>query len=208
MAPLDTLDQIDWATIHHSHLGTCEQFPIYIRALLSDNDESWSYDPYTGSPFSEMWEYCSHQGTLSEVAPVVIPFLVELIQVISNQRKEQLLDMLTSFALSCQFFWDDMSEYALQMYRELFGDEYEMKRNQEDSYTEQTRAVLRRYLPLWQTLLNDESLVLRRSVIPLLTRMGRWNIEVATEINELLANRLLIEPENESRDMITQAINS
>lgn len=67
-----TLNDIDWANIHHSH-GTAEKFPLWIAALSADDRRQQK------RALRNIGEYSLHQGTLYEVTPIVIPFVAEVL---------------------------------------------------------------------------------------------------------------------------------
>jgi hypothetical protein len=102
---LETLNSIDWSRIHHSH-GTAEKFPLWLDSLAQS---AWvlefddSRDAFYESAISQIAEYSNHQGSIYEVTPVVVPFLIELLQNMPH-RAAALLLVLSGYAHD--FAWD------------------------------------------------------------------------------------------------------
>lgn len=107
---LEKLDSIDWANIRHSH-GTAEQFPQWIRELISDDPE------IRQSAFELVQEYSHHQDTNYQVTPYVVPFIVELAQKEDLQNRHQMIDLIGDYAYSTRWIIDD--EERMQYYRQL-----------------------------------------------------------------------------------------
>jgi hypothetical protein len=92
---LEGLDRIDWENISHSH-GKAGDFPGWIRDLASDDRETRQ------QALEELWEFSNHQGSIYEVTPYVIPFLIELLQAETVQDKVEILAMMVSITTPCR----------------------------------------------------------------------------------------------------------
>ena len=92
---LNGLDKIDWPNIRHSH-GRATEFPTWIRQLLSDESE------VRENAQENLFEYSNHQGSIYEVTPYLVPFLIELVAAEDTPDKAELLYHLASVGKSCQ----------------------------------------------------------------------------------------------------------
>jgi hypothetical protein len=93
---LDGLDKIDWPNINHSH-GRATEFPTWIRQLLSDVPEVREHAQ------EELFEFSHHQGSIYEVTPYLVPFLIELVAAEGTPDKAYLLYHLASVGESCRW---------------------------------------------------------------------------------------------------------
>ncbi|MEZ0228766.1 MAG: hypothetical protein ACAI25_09090 [Planctomycetota bacterium] len=88
---LDRLDDIDWTQHQHAY-GSAADVPDLLRALASTKkkkrDAAW-HDLH-----GNVW----HQGTVWEVTPLVVPFLIELVAEKSVAEKHALLNYLARLA--------------------------------------------------------------------------------------------------------------
>src|SRR5215472_1207965 len=104
--PLKGLELIDWSHIKHSH-GPATQFPEWLNALASGNDDAWLDDYDDDSPLNHIAEFSNHQGSIYEVTPYVIPFINQLLEIISEKHQTTLLSMLINFAKGEQYPSED-----------------------------------------------------------------------------------------------------
>lgn len=93
---LDDLDRIDWAHIRHSH-GHADEFPAWIRQLRSEIPD------VREEARRNLFEYSHHQGSIYEVTPFLVPFLVELATAPDTPEREHLLYHLGSLGRSCNW---------------------------------------------------------------------------------------------------------
>ena len=93
---LNGLDKIDWPNIRHSH-GRATEFPTWIRQLLSDESE------VRENAQENLFEYSNHQGSIYEVTPYLVPFLIELVAAEDTPDKAELLYHLASVGKSCRW---------------------------------------------------------------------------------------------------------
>lgn len=93
---LEDLERIDWTRIKHSH-GMATEFPTWIRQLRSD-------DPAVRQEAQEnLFEYSNHQGSIYEVTPYLVPFLIELAAATDTPDRAALLYHLGSIGRSCNW---------------------------------------------------------------------------------------------------------
>jgi hypothetical protein len=93
---LDGLNKIDWPNISHSH-GRATEFPTWIRQLLSDVPEIREHAQ------EQLFEFSHHQGSIYEVTPYLVPFLIELVVAEDTPDKAALLYHLASVGESCRW---------------------------------------------------------------------------------------------------------
>lgn len=104
--PSPDLDTINWASIHHSH-GTAEKFPQWIRALYGDDR------PQQRRALRNLSEYSLHQGTLYDVTPVVIPFLVGVLNLPPRPGHIDVLYLLGEYARCSRWAQDDTPDLSV-----------------------------------------------------------------------------------------------
>ncbi len=93
---LEDLDRIDWAHLRHSH-GMATEFPTWIRQLRSD-------DAATRQEAQEtLFEYSNHQGSIYEVTPYLVPFLIELAAAKDTPDRAALLYHLGNIGRCCNW---------------------------------------------------------------------------------------------------------
>jgi hypothetical protein len=70
---LERLDDTDWAALDHAY-GPADDVPDLLRALLSEDEEA------RRRAWQTLYGNVIHQGTVWEVTPHVVPFLIEMLE--------------------------------------------------------------------------------------------------------------------------------
>jgi hypothetical protein len=125
----ESLESIDWESLAVDEDSPVADMPKLLRSLLSPNEEmrDWAID--------ELGEAVIHQGTVSEVSPLVIPFLVELLEYEHTPDKLRIAMLMTELA-QCVYYEETDPEFRRSLdenLREEVGITYEesLRRQQE-----------------------------------------------------------------------------
>ena len=65
---LEGVEKVDWAS-HHGAYGSAAQVPDLLKAVAKGDTAPWQ----------DLWGIVCHQGTVYDVSPVVVPYLVEFV---------------------------------------------------------------------------------------------------------------------------------
>ena len=88
---LERLDDIDWSALHHAY-GPADDVPELLRALLSTDDE------IRRRAWDALYGNVVHQGTVWEVTPHVVPFLIEILEAREGAEPARVLRYLAALA--------------------------------------------------------------------------------------------------------------
>lgn len=162
---LEGLDKIDWSKLEQAY-GTSENIPDMLRAFL-ELEEGEELEEV----FDELAQCILHQGTLYDVTPVVIPFVLELVEQPTTSYRERLIYILTAMAENTRLnsLWFEFApvqlKFCLEVYQALtlYIDRYlELLTDSDDQVVEFTAQLL--------VFLNDVETAPRHS-IPELIRL-------------------------------------
>ena len=198
--PLKGLESVNWLRIHHSH-GSAWQFPEWLNELATDEDEAWEDGYAEDSALNKVSSYSNHQGSVYEVTPYVIPFLNQLLEIVSAQHKQKLLVILTQFAKGTQFPTED--DVSLRKAFEKQGIDFEATIRQAKQSYDDTQARLREGLSLYMTFLDKVDPGIRNEALKLVGVIG-WN---STEARQALLALQERETNEKVRTEITNALN-
>ena len=118
---LEDLNAIDWQNLTHGY-GRANNIPNLVRQMMSSVSEV--RQRAIGTVFESIWK----QEILYEATPVVIPFLIELLENPTIHGKKQLLFFLADLAMRCApdtpvLEEDDQDEDPWQM-DDKYGQEW------------------------------------------------------------------------------------
>ena len=116
----ESIDAIDWTSVHHAY-GVASDIPPLLRALLSHQQVERQ------NAIETLDNLIHHQGTLYEAAVYVAPVLVEMLQALETPDKENIVGSLA------QLVYDKPSEDCspeelklVQSLRALVGQHLEL----------------------------------------------------------------------------------
>ena len=89
---LEGLDAINWSKLHHAY-GSAADVPGQIRSLTSS--DTAVFDHALWSMFGNIY----HQGSRWEASPYAIPFLCELVNSNSIQKRDEILNLVLYIGL-------------------------------------------------------------------------------------------------------------
>lgn len=143
-ALLSGLNDIDWYALGHAY-GDASDVPDMIRGLLSADkdrrDEAWS----------ELFGSVRHQGDMYDSTPVVVPFLVELLDHSEVPGKDEILQ-------GVRYWAPDTWSHRLRV-RDFEGT----------GFPAQTCRAIAQGLPVYQRLLRHEDSEVRVQAARVLT---------------------------------------
>ena len=87
----EKLQQVPWAKLEHAY-GSAQDTPTWLLALLSDQAEQ------RGEALYELWASICHQGSVYEASCAAVPFLIEILAEVPEQRKPAILSLLEGLA--------------------------------------------------------------------------------------------------------------
>jgi hypothetical protein len=87
----EKLKQVPWQDLHHAY-GTAQDTPTWLLALLSDQDEQRE------QALNKLWASICHQGSVYEASCAAVPFLIEMLAEVPDQRKPEILSLLDGLA--------------------------------------------------------------------------------------------------------------
>src|SRR5262245_16950697 len=88
---LEELAAIDWHAVEHAY-GPADDTLRHLRALLAEDDNAFEHS------LDELWASICHQGSVYEASCAAVPFLIEILRHVSNNRKLRLLYLLAGLA--------------------------------------------------------------------------------------------------------------
>jgi hypothetical protein len=138
----ESLDSIDWESLAVGEDGPVAEVPNLLRSLLSPDEEirDWATD--------ELGDAVIHQGTVSEVSPLVIPFLFELLENDRTPDKVRIAMLLTELA-QCVYYEETDAAFRRSLdesLREELGITYaESLRRQRESVNRVKRQIAERF---------------------------------------------------------------
>ena len=217
--PLTGLDQVDWAHIHHSPGGTAEKFPKWLEALVSDDDLAWAdemdievtevesaldnitledmeAENWDRLAFQNLVEYSNHQGSIYEVTPYVIPFVNQILGMVSPEHQRLLLFLLGGYARGYQFPNED-HEFMRGVYERKKID-FDAVLARDKQAVEDTHARLQESISLYTTFLTNSDLRVRKAAVELIGAIS----EYASEARQILVERLKVETDEDIRAAI------
>ena len=169
---LERLEQIDWYALGHAY-GDASDVPKLIRALTSPDKD------VRVQGFSDLFGSVRHQGDVYDSTPVVVPFLIELLDEPSVPAKVEL-------AMHACYYAPDYGSWSPYFEAEPYtGSEY----------TQQTRRAFEEGLPVYLRLLNHPDGPVRGWAARLLTLCFDRRDTVA----QVLRERIPAEPDAEVR---------
>ena len=87
----EKLKQVPWKSLHHAY-GATQDTPIWLFALLSDQDEQRE------QALNNLWDSICHQGSVYEASCAAVPFFIEILTEVPDQRKPAILALLEGLA--------------------------------------------------------------------------------------------------------------
>ncbi len=109
----EKLKQVPWQDLHHAY-GTAQDTPIWLFALLSDQTEQRE------QAFDKLWASICHQGSVYEASCAAVPFLIEILTEVPDQRKPEILALLEGLAHVS--WYADKDQRFLETKRSLRGE--------------------------------------------------------------------------------------
>ncbi len=170
---LKGLELVDWAHLHHSH-GTAERFPVCLNALASGASAAWLNDLGSDSAINYLWGHSIHQGSIYEITPHVVPFLNQILGIVSTEHQETLLEFLTHIAHASQYPSDSIYERETAMKQ---GVDFDAALAVAKQRYEDTQARLRDGLLIYTALLDSTPSKRHSAAIDLIGAMGHRSIE-------------------------------
>lgn len=87
----ERLQRIPWQDLQHAY-GGAKDTPAWLLALLSEHAEEREH------ALSELWGSICHQGSVYEASCAAVPFLIEILEQVPDQRKVEILELLNGLA--------------------------------------------------------------------------------------------------------------
>ena len=139
---LEGLNKIDWHSLDGAD-GPADDVPDLLKRLASDNDTV--RQKALDELFGNLW----HQGTIYEVTPFAVPFLIELLADEAVPGKDGILELLAELATGSSY-WDAHQQLSLFAdkrnepgFQETLEEELGWVRNTRTSIYEGTELYLR-----------------------------------------------------------------
>ncbi len=181
---LEGLDAINWHGLEHAY-GPADDVPGLLRNLASADDQVREGAHY------KLYGNLYHQGTIYEATAYAVPFLLELAANESVPDRGWILAYLANLARGTSFI--SVHQHLPELFPQLAPGnrtaEIEAQLAQELRWVEDTRAAVRRGLPLYLRLLDHAEPSIRAAATYPLAQMR----EDADSILPALARRLAIE---------------
>jgi hypothetical protein len=137
---LETLDTIDWSSLHHAY-GEASDVPGFLRALLSEDEEEREI-ALNRDLFHTIW----HQGTIYEASAYAVPFLFELLQAPQTSDKASIAYLLALLADGSSYLDDTRNrpkqEKWWRDYLASEGRDFETELATELSWVQATRNAV------------------------------------------------------------------
>jgi hypothetical protein len=87
----EELAAIEWHAVGHAY-GPADDTPEHLRALLAEDNDAFEHS------LDELWASICHQGSVYEASCAAVPFLIEILRHVSDNRKARLLYLLAGLA--------------------------------------------------------------------------------------------------------------
>jgi hypothetical protein len=178
---LESLDKVDWASLEDS-CSIADYLPQLIWDVANDPSHTWS------DPIESLYDTICHQGTASQAAYHVVPFLIELLQEPSVQNKRWILILLAHLANGSPLFEDRLcmplpreSVVTPRIMNEADWQDREML-----EYVMKLKQAVEKGIPIYHNLLNDSNPLTRMASAYALACLGPFHENTRLKLLERL----------------------
>jgi hypothetical protein len=181
----EKLKQVPWKDLEHAY-GSAQYTPIWLLALLSDQAEQRE------QALDNLWASICHQGSVYEASCAAVPFLIEILAEVPDQRKSEILALLSGLAhvswyankeqRFLQIRHGEQDHYRWHSWGEFLkvGNEYHDPR-----WMQQAHRLVAEGIPLYLTLLQSPEQEVVREALDLLSGFQEHNAQLIPAITPL-----------------------
>lgn len=87
----EEIERVPWAELTHAY-GPAKDTPEHLLALFSRDSTAFN------SALSNLWASICHQGSVYEASCAAVPFLIRILQEVSDERRPAILSLLAGLA--------------------------------------------------------------------------------------------------------------
>lgn len=149
---LEGLEKIPWYRLSHAY-DDATNVPEAIRNLANNDEEKYEQS------MEVLWNHLYHQGTIFEATAYAVPFLIELLQEPSCQKKADILHYLAHLGTGNSYL--EVHQHMIMNEEYKASDQFQETLAQEQNWVNNTYNAVIAGVPVYLQLLTDNDAILQ-----------------------------------------------